>query len=235
MLRTLLSCLLALSVVGSVSAQSGSKSADHKGTFLGILFSPVPDSVYAQVPLLNRDCGVIVTHVLPDSPAAKVNLARHDIVLEYNGEKVRDSFHLAKLIRADKPGATVNLKYLRAGKEETSKLTLVLGPELQLAEPTGTASPMPQEPPRTSGKPGGPPAVTISAAPLENNRLQLDIEYYNDAIGRYQSLRCAGAPDEIDTELKKLPAKLQDTARQAVKRVRELGLQKPEPRSKNSE
>jgi hypothetical protein len=229
MLRILLTLLSLLLVAHSAPAQSESRPAENKGTFLGILFSPVPDAVYAQVPTLARESGVIVTHVLPDSPASQVKLVKHDIVLEYDGTTVRDPHHLAKLIRASKPGDAVTLKYLRGGKEATSKVTLVLGPVLQVAEPTGMAMPSVQDPPRAVGKPGGPPPVTVTAAPLEGNRLRLTIEYYNDTTGRYDTVPCVGTPQEIDDQIKKLPGKLPEFARIAVKRVRELELQKPEP------
>jgi len=89
---------------------------EEKGTYLGVLISPVPEVLYDQLPQLPLGQGVVVTHVLPDSPAAQAMLRRHDILLIYNDEKIRDSEHFARLIRADKPDRTVKLTLLRTGQ-----------------------------------------------------------------------------------------------------------------------
>ncbi len=98
-----------------VRAQQIDSSKD-KGTYLGVLFSPVPEVLYDQVPDLPRGQGVVVTHILPDSPAAKSKLNRHDIILQYDEDKVRDCEHFARLIQADKPERKVKLLVLRGGK-----------------------------------------------------------------------------------------------------------------------
>src|SRR5689334_19236484 len=102
----------------SASAQSHDslKSQDSdKGTYLGVLFSAVPEVLYDQVPALPRGGGVVITHVLPDSPAAKGEILRHDILVGYGGEKVQDCEQLARLIQADKPHRKLKLEVFRAG------------------------------------------------------------------------------------------------------------------------
>src|SRR4051812_16998285 len=94
-----LACLI---LAGPVPAQSPARP-DDQGTFLGALFSPVPEALYDQLPHVPRRHGVLVTHVLPDSPAARADLRRHDILLRYDEEKIRDCEHLARLIQADRP------------------------------------------------------------------------------------------------------------------------------------
>src|SRR5437879_2534922 len=73
---------------------------EEKGTYLGVLFSPVSEALYDQLPQLPRNQGVLITHVLPDSPGAHADLRRHDILLEYQQEKIHDCDHFARLIRA---------------------------------------------------------------------------------------------------------------------------------------
>src|SRR5579864_6492012 len=102
--------------------------ADERGTYLGVLFAPVPDIIYDQLPQLPRDRGAVISHVLPDSPAVKAGLKRNDILLQYGDEKVRDCEHVARLIRDDKPDHKVRLTYLRGGKEATAEVVLALGP-----------------------------------------------------------------------------------------------------------
>src|SRR5436309_2006447 len=87
----------------------------EKGTFLGLLFGPrsstesttylraemvpvVPRSSPPPAKLAPGNTGVVVTHVLPGSPAARAGLRRNDVVLAYDKVKVRDCEQLARLI-----------------------------------------------------------------------------------------------------------------------------------------
>src|SRR5262245_55234938 len=115
---------------------------DEKGTYLGILFGPLPGSFspgYMRPASPRKEPpgrgagspGVVVTYVLPDSPAAKAGLARNDVVLQYDRKKVRDCEHLARLIRDDKPDHKVPLRVLRGSRELTLEATLTTGPALK--------------------------------------------------------------------------------------------------------
>src|SRR5262245_57427270 len=116
----LLAALLAVTPALARGQQTVQASED-KGTYLGVLFGPLPEALYDQLPQLPRGQGVLITHVLPDSPAAKADLHRHDIVLAYDDTKIRDSEHFARLIQADKPDRMVKLALVRAGKEQTAE------------------------------------------------------------------------------------------------------------------
>ena len=109
-------------------------STEEKGTYLGVLISPVPEVLYDQLPELPRGQGVVVTHVLPDSPAAKAGLRRHDILLEYDDQKIRDGEQFARLIQVDKPDRKVRLTLLRGGRLMTVQATLELGTVLRIAQ-----------------------------------------------------------------------------------------------------
>ncbi len=203
---------------------------EDKGTFLGVLFCPIPEALHAHLPDLPREGGVLITHVLPDSPAAAAKLARHDILLQYNKEKIHDSDHLARLIRASRPGEMVDLILVRAGKPTTARVQLGLGPVLKIVQATlsGSTRILPESP-RGVAKPGTQPAVTVSATPLDNNRVKITFEFYQDGTGRLRSVPCVGTPDEIDQQVQQLPPKVQEIARVAVKRIRDLQLQRSAP------
>jgi hypothetical protein len=193
---------------------------EDKGTYLGVLFAPVPDVVYDQVPQLPRGCGVVVSHVLPESPAAKAGLRRNDILLQYGDQKVRDCEHFARLIRDDKPDRKVRLTYLRGGKEATAEATLALGPVLRIAQKGATSD----EAPRAIAKKGADPAaVNIAATPLGGNSMKVTVEYYDDRAGRVRSFPCSGTPDEIDSQLTTLPDGVQKLVKVALRRLREPG------------
>ncbi len=66
-------------------------------------------------------------------PRGRAELRRHDILLQYQDEKVRDCEHLARLIHNDKPNRKVPLVLLRGGRETTVEVMLGLGPVLRIA------------------------------------------------------------------------------------------------------
>src|SRR5437868_7858116 len=124
--------LLTAVAVRPAQAQSSSKGSGEgdKGTYLGVLFSAVPQAVYAQVPVLPHDNGVLVNFVLPGSPAAVAGLQRYDVLLQYDSTQIKDCDHFAELIRNDNPDHTLKLTYLRGGNEQTAQASLDLGPAL---------------------------------------------------------------------------------------------------------
>jgi len=200
----------------SVAISSAQPPAEEKGTYLGILFAPVPDIVYDQVPDLPREQGIVVSHVLPESPAAKAGLRRNDILLQYDDEKVRDCEQFARLIRDDKPDRKVRLTYLRGGKKATAEAALALGPVLRIAGKGAV-----DDPPRGTAKAVNPDAVNIAATPLGGNAMKVTIEYYDAGAGRTRSLPCSGTPDEIDDQITKLPEAVQKLVKVALRRLRE--------------
>ncbi|HEX5269850.1 MAG TPA: PDZ domain-containing protein [Gemmataceae bacterium] len=189
--------------------------AEEKGTYLGILFAPVPEVVYDQVPQLPRERGVLVSHVLPESPAAKAGLRRNDILLKYGDEWVRDCEQVARLVRDDKPERKVRLTYLRGGKEATADATLALGPVLRIAEKRA------EEAPRAIAKAGSQATVNIAATPLGGNSMKVSVEYYDANSGRVLTFPCSGTPEEIDSQLLKLPEAVQKAVKVALRRLRE--------------
>jgi hypothetical protein len=233
MLRRLLTLLAllgpGLSPGWSQQGEPVGPPAEEKGTFLGVLFAPVPELLYDQMPQLPRGRGVVVAHVLPDSPAAQAELRRNDVLLQYDDEKIRDCQHFARLIHDDKPGRKVRLTLLRGGKETTAEPTLALGPVLRIARAGKVAGP-PDGTPRGLAKPAPAEqaAVSIAATPQGGNSMKVRIEYYQDGTGRLHTVTCAGTPEEIDAQLlqKKLPARVLDAARVGLQRLRDLALQK---------
>lgn len=222
MTRTLLSLALLLTLGLSVGwsqqrALVQPPPAEEKGTYLGVLFAPVPDVLYDQLPQLPRDRGVVVSHVLPESPAAKAGLRRNDILLQYDDEKVRDCEHFARLIRDDKQDRKVRLTYLRGGKEATAEATLALGPVLRIAQKgAGTNS---DDQPRGTAKSANHGTVSIAATPLGGNTMKVTVEYYEG--GRILSVPCSGTPEEIDAQVLKLPTQVQGLVKIALRRLRE--------------
>lgn len=205
---------------------------DEKGTYLGLLFGPIGEALYEQLPQIPRNQGVLVTHVLPDSPAAQTNLRRHDILLQYQQEKIRDCDHLVRLIQKDKPNNKIRLTVLRAGKPVEVETTLGLGPVLRIAS-IKNAIEQNRYSSRTNNsanapgiaKPAGSPAtVTVSATPLEPGKMKVAIEFYQEGTGRLRTVVCQGTDEIIDDEVKKLPERERLLVNTALRRLRDLNL-----------
>jgi hypothetical protein len=225
-MKQLLFCtLFAVLLLPIATRAQQADPSEEKGTYLGVLFGDVPEVLYDQLTDLPRGQGVVVTHVLPDSPAAQAKLARHDIVLEYNKEKVLDKEHFARLIRADKPEHKIDLLILRGGKRLTVEATLTTGPILRIGKltPPATTKVADDRTPKGTAKPAGPGTVNVTALPLAEGKVKVTIEYYDE--GRLRCATCTGSDKEIETTVKELPERVQPLARFAMKRIRELDLQ----------
>lgn len=83
--------------------------------------------------------GALVADVMDDSPAAKANMERGDVITAYNGKPINDPNHLRSLVAETAPGSTVQLSVLRDKK--TRELTLTIGEqpkEITSAKGSGT-------------------------------------------------------------------------------------------------
>lgn len=199
--------------------------SEEKGTYLGVLFSPVPEVLYDQIPQLPRNQGVLITYVLPDSPGARAELRRHDILLRYGDDKIRDCEHLARLIQTDKPNRKVKLAIFRGGREVSVEVTLGLGPVLRIASGEKKTNPRSGDIIKGTSKPGPTAAVSVSATPLEQGKMKVAIEYYQDGTGRLKTITCEGTANAIDIEVQKLPEKERGLVRAALQRIRSFKLQ----------
>ncbi len=68
--------------------------------------------------------GALIGDVTPNSPAQKAGLEKGDIILDINGQPVKDSAELRIHVSLMAPGTKVNVKVFRDGAEKTFPLTL---------------------------------------------------------------------------------------------------------------
>jgi S1-C subfamily serine protease len=68
--------------------------------------------------------GVLVSTVVPDSPAELAGLQSMDLLLELDSEKLYTKDQLIRMLQNYSPGQKVKLKYYREGKEITTRITL---------------------------------------------------------------------------------------------------------------
>ncbi len=94
-----------------------------KRGYIGIGLDPV-DAGTAEAFGLDRPQGVLISNVLPNTPAAKANLKEGDIVLSVDGRPVNRPNHLQSLVARKHPGDTVTLAIRRNTKDLTIRVTL---------------------------------------------------------------------------------------------------------------
>ena len=73
--------------------------------------------------------GALVAHLFGDSPAARADLQRGDLVLEFEGTRVQNARNYYEILRALTPGATVELRIERAGEEHELRVRTETFPE----------------------------------------------------------------------------------------------------------
>lgn len=67
--------------------------------------------------------GVRIEDVDQDSPAAKAGLKEGDIVVEFDGERIRSARHFSRMVEETVGGRTVKLGILRSGQRQTVDVT----------------------------------------------------------------------------------------------------------------
>jgi len=103
------------------------RHGEHKGeketvTFLGVETAPAGPALAAQLGLVT-DTGLVIRHVVPDSPAAGA-LQVHDVIVKIDDQVLIEPHQFSVLIRNHKSGDEITVSFVRAGKMSTAKLKL---------------------------------------------------------------------------------------------------------------
>ena len=92
--------------------------------WLGVAIQPVSDDIAAALGM-DKPEGVLISSVTEDTPAAKAELKRGDIVLAVNGTEVATPGDLSRVIAMEPPGSTVTISLLRSN--QPMDVTVALG------------------------------------------------------------------------------------------------------------
>ena len=84
-----------------------------------------PDRPMLGVQLGDGEGGVMVTEVVPNSPAEKAGLKGGDVITKVNGKKVSEPTELIQLVGKRKVGEEVSFVYKRDGEEKSGKAKLI--------------------------------------------------------------------------------------------------------------
>lgn len=101
--------------------------------WLGVRIQTVTDEI-AESLGLSAPKGALIASVNKHGPAKKAGLEAGDIILEINGQKIKEMKSLPRIVAEHDINATIPLKYWRDGKEHTVNVTVG---ELEKAEDDG--------------------------------------------------------------------------------------------------
>ena len=111
-----------IDVAMDVQAQLRSSGKVSRGR-LGVLIQEI-DKDLASSFGLDKAEGALIAEIQDDSPAQQAGLQVGDVILAFNGEKLRESSDLPRLVGGNKPGSTATLKIWRGGEAKNIVLTL---------------------------------------------------------------------------------------------------------------
>ena len=91
--------------------------------WLGVELQDV-DAEMAKALDLREGEGALVNRVVEDSPAATAGLQDGDVIVSFDGQRVRDAGELTSAVRGAKPGARTPVVVIRDGGKKTIKVEL---------------------------------------------------------------------------------------------------------------
>jgi serine protease Do len=109
------------------TVSSVESALEHGGSvargYLGVQIQPMSEDIADSLGLKSA-AGAIVDKVMQGTPAADAGLKTGDVITKMNGQKIDDAADLTRQVGALKPGATIELTYLRNGAEKTAEAKL---------------------------------------------------------------------------------------------------------------
>lgn len=111
-----------INLAKSVMKQLRDKGKVVRG-WLGVYIQPVTKELAEKFDL-KKDQGALVADVIDGSPAEKAGLKRGDVIVEYNGEAVKDTHDLPRMVAATPVGDKAKLELVRGGEKKTLTVTI---------------------------------------------------------------------------------------------------------------
>lgn len=91
--------------------------------WLGVIIQTITPELKEQFNLKTNE-GALVGDVDEDGPAKKAGMRRGDVIVEFQGEKIKDVNHLRNLVAATKVGTMAEVKVNREGKLTTLRVKI---------------------------------------------------------------------------------------------------------------
>jgi len=93
-------------------------------SWLGVFIQDVDDAISKNLKLPDRE-GALVTDIVDGSPAEKAGFEIKDVIIDFSGNKIRNSSHLKNVVSSTRPKTIPNVKIIRDGKIKFLKVELV--------------------------------------------------------------------------------------------------------------
>jgi serine protease Do len=100
--------------------------------WLGVIIQTVTPELKEQFRLESTD-GALVADVDENGPAKKAGVRRGDVIVEFQGEKIKEVSHLRNLVAGTEVGTTAEVKVIRDGKPTTLRVKIGELPETEAA------------------------------------------------------------------------------------------------------
>ncbi len=97
------------------------------GPRLGVQIRELEKDEVARLKLASLN-GVAVVGVTKDSPAERAGVKANDVIVQFDGENVRSTQQLTRLVRETAPGRTVKMAVMRDGKRVEVEVTPAAAP-----------------------------------------------------------------------------------------------------------
>lgn len=91
--------------------------------WLGVYIQDVDDGIAKALGLDSRE-GAIITGIIDESPAEEAKLKVEDVIVKFDGKKVRDTAHLKTLVSTTRPGTKTELEIIRKGRSKNVSVAL---------------------------------------------------------------------------------------------------------------
>ncbi len=117
----LLAFFASMIIAAPVAAQKH-KEGSEKG-WLGVYIQDITRDIREAMDLKSGR-GILIRDVVEDSPADVAGIEQEDVIIEFNGKKVRDTSRFTSMVKSASPGDEVTLTIIRDGKEKTITITL---------------------------------------------------------------------------------------------------------------
>jgi len=101
--------------------------------YLGIYLQEITEDLKKGLNLPELK-GVLISEVIPNTPASKAGLKNGDVIIEFDGKKVLDVQSFRIQVAAIPVGKSVGLKIIRDGKEKQISVKISEHPEKELSE-----------------------------------------------------------------------------------------------------
>ena len=115
-------------IIISTYCISTSLADETKQAWLGVVTAKVEPILANQLDL-QEGTGAAVKLVIPDSPAFKSGIKKHDIIFEFNGSQITSPSALSQLISKQQSGDIAELAVIQKGAKKTFKVNLTERPD----------------------------------------------------------------------------------------------------------